>query len=433
MRGGGYAGGVCGEGEIIHTLRFLEARNCLYKTHKEPIWHKTLSWLKYKSIKKIRLQYRDTFKVDKVIMKEKNKIESYIIWSIICSVVLTLFAPFLATCHGLERLNFMDTGQIGDTIGGTTAPIIGLLNALLLYFTFREQAQFNKKQVKIAKDEQFKSALFSLLQAQREIMKEVESSFTHVDSKNVTHIITDNNKKGKAFFEYASQYISRVFEALEQDTYYGIPFDSDYLGMAADKEKELEDEASERGINAINVPDEVLKAYEQACAKARLPFRLNYINHRYDINKAAHSFYHSAIDVSQKIAIAYHFFYRKHYSVGSYFRHLYHILKFIKNSEEEMVNVFGNNSEKEREIRNQFKGYAKLVQAQMSDEELKLLFYDSFLFPKLQKFLLHYGILENLCIEDLYKREHDCVSQFHLKSRNKEVADILNAIIDAKK
>jgi hypothetical protein len=42
--------------------------------------------------------------------------------------------------------HFTSTGQIGDTIGGITAPFIGVLNALLLYFTIKKQNDQLKEQ-----------------------------------------------------------------------------------------------------------------------------------------------------------------------------------------------------------------------------------------------------------------------------------------------
>ena len=44
-----------------------------------------------------------------------------------------------------DEVIFDHIGEIGDTIGGLTAPVIGLLNAVLLYLTLREQFEFNEK------------------------------------------------------------------------------------------------------------------------------------------------------------------------------------------------------------------------------------------------------------------------------------------------
>jgi len=49
--------------------------------------------------------------------------------------------------------DFSTTGQIGDTIGGITAPIINLLGALLVYVSFKAQIEANRIQAKALSDE----------------------------------------------------------------------------------------------------------------------------------------------------------------------------------------------------------------------------------------------------------------------------------------
>lgn len=52
-----------------------------------------------------------------------------------------------------ESWDFSNTGQIGDTIGGITAPIINLLGALLVYISFQEQVKANKIQMTALENE----------------------------------------------------------------------------------------------------------------------------------------------------------------------------------------------------------------------------------------------------------------------------------------
>lgn len=55
-------------------------------------------------------------------------------------IVLVAF-PFFATKN--FWFDYNTTGQIGDTIGGLTAPIIGFFSALLIYLSFRAQIKAN--------------------------------------------------------------------------------------------------------------------------------------------------------------------------------------------------------------------------------------------------------------------------------------------------
>lgn len=72
-----------------------------------------------------------------------------IIISLVIILLIVLPTTLITTLHipfGCLNTDFTNTGQIGDTIGGITAPIIGLVSIVLLYITFREQRRFNEEQ-----------------------------------------------------------------------------------------------------------------------------------------------------------------------------------------------------------------------------------------------------------------------------------------------
>lgn len=66
----------------------------------------------------------------------------------------TISAPYILTQFSLwPYLDFSETGSIGDTIGGITAPIINLFAAFLVYLAFREQVKANDIQVEALDEE----------------------------------------------------------------------------------------------------------------------------------------------------------------------------------------------------------------------------------------------------------------------------------------
>lgn len=75
-----------------------------------------------------------------------NYLRNHIGVFILVFLILTVIAPKLFTLPGLDCFDFSETGQIGDTIGGITAPFWGFLSVLLLYITLKEQQEFNKAQ-----------------------------------------------------------------------------------------------------------------------------------------------------------------------------------------------------------------------------------------------------------------------------------------------
>ena len=102
-----------------------------------------------------------------------------VIASLIIILLIVLPTTLITTFHipfGCLNTDFTNTGQIGDTIGGITAPIIGLISIGLLYITFKEQREFNKKQVEFNKEEtDFKKSQEQFNQQQVELnQKQVE-------------------------------------------------------------------------------------------------------------------------------------------------------------------------------------------------------------------------------------------------------------------
>ena len=74
---------------------------------------------------------------------------------VIAFSVLAIAAVLLLTNNNCITNYFVSKGEIGDTIGGITAPIIGLLNAILLFVTLRKQDKEIKRQAEQREDDKF--------------------------------------------------------------------------------------------------------------------------------------------------------------------------------------------------------------------------------------------------------------------------------------
>lgn len=84
-------------------------------------------------------------------------------------VTLICFLPYLFTQAGDSRFDFRDTGQIGDTIGGTMGPFIAIAASILTFLAFWVQYKANQQQRKDIALERFENNLFQLIQMQEEI------------------------------------------------------------------------------------------------------------------------------------------------------------------------------------------------------------------------------------------------------------------------
>ena len=63
-------------------------------------------------------------------------------------IVLILFIPILLFATAVFKIEvFENLSKIGDSIGGITAPLIGILGVLLVYFTFEQQRFLIKKEI----------------------------------------------------------------------------------------------------------------------------------------------------------------------------------------------------------------------------------------------------------------------------------------------
>ena len=78
----------------------------------------------------------------------KNLFDSKFYFLTLVAILLSFLSLYIITRPAiLNEFDFSNTGSIGDTIGGITAPIINLIGALLVYITFKEQFNANKIQL----------------------------------------------------------------------------------------------------------------------------------------------------------------------------------------------------------------------------------------------------------------------------------------------
>lgn len=84
----------------------------------------------------------------------KNLIKSYWVQIlVILTVIYVIFAPLIFTAQGPRWANLLGKGEIGDTIGGITAPAIGLLSSILVFISFREQVKANNLLVEMRRED----------------------------------------------------------------------------------------------------------------------------------------------------------------------------------------------------------------------------------------------------------------------------------------
>ena len=124
-------------------------------------------------------------------------------------VAAAILAPIIFTLPGFECFNKTTTGQIGDTIGGTTAPFWGFLSVILLYLTFREQRVFNREHLPFNRTQQAASDYEILMKIRDNI-----SSLCNALELNIVH----QKVPGKSQFKGAS-FIEELRNTTHPDNY----------------------------------------------------------------------------------------------------------------------------------------------------------------------------------------------------------------------
>lgn len=75
---------------------------------------------------------------------ENSKIYKQAVIALAVGLFLLLITPWLFTREVIfDWLDFTQTGQIGDTIGGITAPFFALIGSFLVFLSFRAQIRMN--------------------------------------------------------------------------------------------------------------------------------------------------------------------------------------------------------------------------------------------------------------------------------------------------
>jgi hypothetical protein len=101
--------------------------------------------------------------------KQGRNINGVSVWwfGVPCIVLLILvvISPVCLSQHGPEWLNLSSdsSAKIGDSIGGITAPFVGVLAVLATFWAFWAQYEYNKLQYRFIIKEQFDHAFYEML------------------------------------------------------------------------------------------------------------------------------------------------------------------------------------------------------------------------------------------------------------------------------
>ncbi len=302
----------------------------------------------------------------------KLKFTQYIfLGTCIFLIVTASFQILMLPCFSIDKL-----GQIGDMMGGMSAPFINLLSALLVYYAFQVQVNANEiqinnfeKQIKIQEDDrklqQFESQLYKMLELHKENVNELE--YYEMTGKV--------SAKGRAVFNKMITVLEYIYEISTQFDIRGgenwtvsVAHEDD----SVDIQKERFTYAYRRFFFGYSFNNQFTKPIRFDIPKQLYPQNPLYpIDEGYD-TQLAH-----------------------------YFRHLYLIVKFVVYPQN--INLTYN----EKMV------YLKLLRAQLSNAEQKLLFYNWLVDEfgaswedNTNSFFSNYLMIHNLRYDQLFKNKY---------------------------
>jgi hypothetical protein len=138
---------------------------------------------------------------DKIV----NLVSNNIVWVFLGFIVIVIILPRLFI--GTSKIGFLDNlkpNEIGDAIGGMTAPIIGLFSAFLVYIAFREQKKANEIQLDLIKEQKKSSKEEREYRYILDKISSIEKNILNFEFTEINNKDKENGTKGlKRLFEYS--------------------------------------------------------------------------------------------------------------------------------------------------------------------------------------------------------------------------------------
>lgn len=245
----------------------------------------------------------------------------------------------------IYEISFSETGQIGDTLGGITAPFIGGIGIIITFLAFYIQYLANRQQERDLKIERFESKFFELINIHRENVNEMaiyEGKF--MSRKAMMEMFRE--------FELCYSYIyakkeeHKLFELKEEDLV-NISFILFYIGI---------------GVRSKPMVLELLSKYDLNFIELLIKF-LDSEPHKYEDGN--YGIIMPAVKMRGEILFksSYKPFQGHITELGHYLRHIWTIVTFLESQNNSVIKDKYN--------------YAKIFRAQLSSYEQLLLHYNA--------------------------------------------------------
>ena len=130
------------------------------------------------------------------------------------ATVVVIFLPFILANKWFYVVDFSQSGQVGDTIGGVMGPFIALIAAFLTFMAFWIQYRANEKQNAIAKKQ------LEIAELQMTMAKEQERKYAIERFENTLHQMLDMYSKNSDAVKVGGLTGKEAFEEMAAELFY---------------------------------------------------------------------------------------------------------------------------------------------------------------------------------------------------------------------
>lgn len=271
------------------------------------------------------------------------------IWIIILIFILVIFAlPMLFTLPGF--IDFSETGQIGDTIGGTMGPFIAILAALLTFFAFWTQFDANRELINENRRNHFENHFYKMLDIHLENVANLNKGIEETKADSCFQVWC--NEILNLFNMYKMQSDLGGFIDYIKKKYENEPTQKEFLQFLTNLQESSEEHQKvifeitysyffNGGFSEIKYKDSDKTEYIRQFSSLFTTYLQSYCGFKYNSKP-------------------------KNELLGRYYRHLFQIVKLV---DEQDNNLFTEKHWKGK--------YIGILRSQMSDYEQLLLFYNA--------------------------------------------------------
>lgn len=305
---------------------------------------------------------------------------NFAIWTLfIVGLLILCLVPILLTRPAFSNfLDFSSTGEIGDTIGGLTTPIIALIGAILTFLAFWIQFKANKehtrqfkKQDTSSKRERFETKFYDMVKLHRE----------NVNEFNIQGVALGRPCFINLFAELRFGYclLSKLYKTitindptkqiLSDNQIYNIAYLTFFFGIGKNSDIAYNDLMMQFDKELIKEYHKLLREWQEAFSAGEEILRIPHENGSVCELKIRYKPFEGHVSM-----------------LGHYFRHLFQTAKSVIEQDDEV-------------IPNKYE-YIKTLRAQLSTHEQLLLYYNSLSILgqpwNEQNFLSEYRFIKNI-------------------------------------